>query len=153
MPVQNAKQPPQSYVEPARNNIEPPQTNAAPSQDPPQSQTGGTGSWSVGAKVWFALVILGYCALFTLILIGALPTLRMHPEWQWPLTVLGITDAVMIALYVWVYVSKTKNALTVLLCIAAIAALKSLADGEIVTAVSDIAAPAITWLIARKVVS
>ena len=166
-PAQNTNQSPQPYAEPARDsfqqptsnvappqaNVTSPQTNAVPSQDPSQSQTSGAGSWSLGAKIWFALVILGYCALFIFILIFSLPELKMHPDWQWSILVKGIIDVVMTALYAWIYVSKKKDALTVLLCIAAIAALKALVAGDIVTAVSDITAPAITWLIARKVVS
>ena len=173
-PVQNMNQSPRPYPEPARDSFRQPtantapspahvapplasaaspQTNAAPAQDPPQPQAGGTGSWSVGAKIWFALVILGLWAVFIFALVICLPEMQMHPDWQWQFFAQGIADAVMTALYAWVYVSKTKNALHVLLCIAAIAALKALVDGDITTAVSDITAPAITWLIARKVVS
>lgn len=164
-PAQDTNQPPQPYAASARDsfqqpasnaappqaNAASPQTSAAPSQDPPQSKASGTGSWGLGAKIWFVLAILVDWSLFIFLI--SMPETATNPDLQQLLLPLGIVSAGKAALYVWIYLSKNKVALELLLCLSTILALKALADGNIVTAAAYITPPAITWLVAHKTVS
>lgn len=107
--------------------------------------------WSIGAMIWFVLMILGQWLMF--IEYKTKPITAYNSDYQRATVIYFVAGVIGTALYLWLVIGKSKAALTTLLVVSGINAAITLFGSGLVTALISLICPAITFFVARNTVN
>ena len=105
-------------------------------------------TWGVGSHIWMILMIL--LQWLMPIEFWTKPITATNAAYQTAAIVYTIAAVVMTALFIWLWVSKSKVALRVYLVLAAVSAVISIAHSGLGSAVLSLIFPVLTYIILRS---